>query len=435
MGRPDVLASFIDEAADRFPAEHYGFTFFDHGGGNTGGYVDTGPPGTQELSVPEMREGMITGMQKAGIDRFDVINQAACLMANYETVSALAPLGKWLAGSEEIMIPTRWPRRRSRRWARAVTAGRRGRASCRATSTCSTASPYSRAARPTATSSRCRWSTATRSRTSTLRWSRSAGPPSRTCPRSPPRWPAPGRRRWSSWPASPDSRAQSLDLVDLGDFMKHSPESRDDVAVARDAVVRGRRPRGHRAGDRPGHPAGTGHQRLPAREPAQREPVRAQRRHRAAGLGASSSRRSSRRRLVPGRQRRGRSVRLVAGADPPGGRVRHQDRRAAHRRLARQRHQRGDLRLHRGRWPAVGARADPPRLPRRGWPGPGAGGVELRPDRADRRADRRAGDGGLPGPVRRPARQLHGAVHLTERRRLRRRRPACCSAARARSRA
>ena len=104
MGQPDVLASFIDEAADKFPAKHYGFTFFDHGGGNTGGYVDTGPPGTQELTVPEMREGLIIGMQKAGIDRFDVIDQAACLMANYETVSALAPLGRWLAGSEEIMI-------------------------------------------------------------------------------------------------------------------------------------------------------------------------------------------------------------------------------------------------------------------------------------------------------------------------------------------
>jgi len=104
MGRPDVLASFVEEAADKFPARHYGFTFFDHGGGNTGGYVDTGPPNTQELTVPQMREGLISGMQQAGIDRFDVIDQAACLMANYETVSALAPLGKWLAGSEEIMI-------------------------------------------------------------------------------------------------------------------------------------------------------------------------------------------------------------------------------------------------------------------------------------------------------------------------------------------
>ena len=104
MGQPDVLATFVEEAADKYPAKHYGFTFFDHGGGNTGGYVDTGPPGTQELTVPEMREGLIIGMQKAGIDRFDVIDQAACLMANYETVSALAPLAKWLAGSEEIMI-------------------------------------------------------------------------------------------------------------------------------------------------------------------------------------------------------------------------------------------------------------------------------------------------------------------------------------------
>ena len=57
MGRPDALASFVEEAADRFPAKHYGFTFFDHGGGNTGGYVDTGPPVTQELTVPRDARG------------------------------------------------------------------------------------------------------------------------------------------------------------------------------------------------------------------------------------------------------------------------------------------------------------------------------------------------------------------------------------------
>ena len=104
MGQPDTLARFVEEAADRFPAQHYGFTFFDHGGGNTGGYVDTGPPVGQDLSVPEMREGLVDGMQAAGIDKFDVINHAACLMANYETASALAPLTDWIAASEEIMI-------------------------------------------------------------------------------------------------------------------------------------------------------------------------------------------------------------------------------------------------------------------------------------------------------------------------------------------
>jgi hypothetical protein len=104
MGDPATLSSFVAEAADKFPAKHYGFTFFDHGGGNTGGYVDTGPPITKELTVPQMRNGLIQGMQQAGIQQFDVINQAACLMANYETLSALAPLGKWLGGSEEEMI-------------------------------------------------------------------------------------------------------------------------------------------------------------------------------------------------------------------------------------------------------------------------------------------------------------------------------------------
>ena len=104
MGDPKTLSSFVAEAAAKFPAQHYGFTFFDHGGGNTGGYVDTGPPVAEELTVPQMRSGLIQGMQQAGIRRFDVINQAACLMANYETLSALAPLGKWLGGSEEEMI-------------------------------------------------------------------------------------------------------------------------------------------------------------------------------------------------------------------------------------------------------------------------------------------------------------------------------------------
>ncbi len=57
MGQPDTLATFVEEAADRFPAKHYGFTFFDHGGGNTGGYVDTGPPGTQDAVRPRDARG------------------------------------------------------------------------------------------------------------------------------------------------------------------------------------------------------------------------------------------------------------------------------------------------------------------------------------------------------------------------------------------
>lgn len=104
MGRPDVLSWFITEAARLFPAEKYGLTLYDHGGAWTGGYADVGPPEDTDLSVPEIRDGMLMGMQNAGIDRFDLLFHAACLMSNYEAVTALAPLAESMAGSEEVMF-------------------------------------------------------------------------------------------------------------------------------------------------------------------------------------------------------------------------------------------------------------------------------------------------------------------------------------------
>jgi hypothetical protein len=102
MGRPDVLAGFIQEAAGRFPADKYGLVLSDHGSGVAGGYYDTGPPGQAHLSIAAMRQGILTGLQAAGIDRFDVIDHDACLMSNYETASALAPFAKAMSGSEEV---------------------------------------------------------------------------------------------------------------------------------------------------------------------------------------------------------------------------------------------------------------------------------------------------------------------------------------------
>lgn len=102
MGRPDTLAAFIEEAADRFPARHYGLTLMDHGGAYTGGYLDLSPS-SEMMSVPDLRAGMISGLQRAGIDRFDVLFHSACLMSSYEAASALGPLAGVMAGSEEVM--------------------------------------------------------------------------------------------------------------------------------------------------------------------------------------------------------------------------------------------------------------------------------------------------------------------------------------------
>jgi hypothetical protein len=104
MDRPDTLASFIDEAVDRFPAEKYAITLMDHGGGRYGGYWDIDQPGYNNLTIPDMRDGLLAGIQESGIGQFEVLFHAACLMSNYETASALAPTARYMAGSEELMF-------------------------------------------------------------------------------------------------------------------------------------------------------------------------------------------------------------------------------------------------------------------------------------------------------------------------------------------
>jgi hypothetical protein len=236
MGRPDTLANFVAEAADEFPAHHYGFTFFDHGGGNTGGYVDTGPPGTQALTVPLMRQGLISGMQEAGIDRFDVIDQAACLMANYETVSALAPLAKWLAGSEEIMIdhplaPASFPPMGEGGDGEAVANGFvQGYVDLLDTIA---TSPGGQAYRDLVAMSVVDGDAVPSLDAAMDSFSQAAIAHMDEITTSVARARAQALEFVAGFPGS---EGQSADLVDLGDFMKHLTDVPDDVAVARDAV-------------------------------------------------------------------------------------------------------------------------------------------------------------------------------------------------------
>jgi hypothetical protein len=236
MGRPDTLASFVAEAADRFPARHYGFTFFDHGGGNTGGYVDTGPPSTQALTVPLMRQGLISGMAQAGIDRFDVIDQAACLMANYETISALAPLVRWLAGSEEIMIdhplaPASFPPMADGGDGEAVANGFvQGYVDLLDTIA---TSPGGQAYRDLAAMSVVDGDAVAGLDAAMESFSQAAIAHMDEITTSLARARAQALEFVTGFPGT---EGQSFDLVDLGDFMKHLTDVPDDVAVARDAV-------------------------------------------------------------------------------------------------------------------------------------------------------------------------------------------------------
>ncbi|HEX5090783.1 MAG TPA: clostripain-related cysteine peptidase [Nocardioides sp.] len=231
MGRPSVLSGFIEEAADRFPADKYGLVLSDHGSGVAGGYYDTGPPGQAHLSIAAMREGILTGLQAAGIDRFEVIDHDACLMSNYEVASALAPFAKAMAGSEEVTFGdatlstdailalgqgvsgAEWGRINNEAYGRYADGGPQGWGNFTAASV---VDGDAMARLDAAVQSFADAASAHMAQIA----------------------PEVGRARTAAleFVKGLDPEVGPQDLVDLGDFLRHLQDVPDDVAVARDAV-------------------------------------------------------------------------------------------------------------------------------------------------------------------------------------------------------
>ncbi len=237
MGRPDVLSWFITETARLFPAEKFGLTLFDHGGAWTGGYVDVGPPEDTDLSVPEIRDGMFMGMQNAGIDRFDLLFHASCLMSNYEAVTALAPLAATMAGSEEMMFnypiaPEGFlPLGEGADGDTVGTALVEGYGNFIA----GTVRPQRRH-HVTKTSPRCPWSTATRSPRSTRRSTAFAEAAIADMDAVATEIARARSRSLEFFTAVPGFEDYQMDLVDLGDFLRQLENLPPEVEVARDAA-------------------------------------------------------------------------------------------------------------------------------------------------------------------------------------------------------
>ena len=232
MGRPDVLAGFIEEAAGRFPADKYGLVLSDHGSGVAGGYYDTGPPGEAHLTIEAMREGILSGLQAAGIDRLDLIDHDACLMSNYETASALAPLAKAMSGSEEVTFgDSTLSVAAVQALGQDVSGAEWGRINNEAYGQYADGSPQG-------------WGTFTAaavvdgdamSRLDAAVQSFADAASAHMAEIAP----EVGRARSAAleFVKGLDPSVGSQDLVDLGDFMRHLQDVPDDVAVARDAVV------------------------------------------------------------------------------------------------------------------------------------------------------------------------------------------------------
>lgn len=100
---PAVLASFIADGIEANRAGHYALIISDHGASWPGIGPDEGTaPAYDVLDLDEIVEGISAGLEEAGVDKLDLLGFDACLMANYEVASAVAPLADRLVASQEL---------------------------------------------------------------------------------------------------------------------------------------------------------------------------------------------------------------------------------------------------------------------------------------------------------------------------------------------
>ncbi|WP_296607257.1 clostripain-related cysteine peptidase [Nocardioides sp.] len=98
---PAVLASFIADGIEAHRAGHYALVISDHGASWPGIGPDEGSD-YDVLDLAEITDAISSGLEQAGVDKLDLLGFDACLMANYEVASAVAPLADRLVASQEL---------------------------------------------------------------------------------------------------------------------------------------------------------------------------------------------------------------------------------------------------------------------------------------------------------------------------------------------
>ncbi len=98
---PQVLADFIAEGIEAHRAGHYALIISDHGASWPGIGPDEGSD-FDVLDLAEITEAVSSGLERAGVDKLDLLGFDACLMANYEVASAVAPFADRMVASQEL---------------------------------------------------------------------------------------------------------------------------------------------------------------------------------------------------------------------------------------------------------------------------------------------------------------------------------------------
>ncbi|SFL33017.1 clostripain-related cysteine peptidase [Geodermatophilus ruber] len=100
-GDPAALSDFIAQGIADHPAENYALVISDHGASWPGVGGDESA-GHSTLTLDELRSGIGEGLAEAGVEKLDLLGFDACLMATYETASAMAPLADRMIASQEL---------------------------------------------------------------------------------------------------------------------------------------------------------------------------------------------------------------------------------------------------------------------------------------------------------------------------------------------
>ena len=107
MSDPKTLQDFATWAIATYPADHYALIMSDHGMGWLGGWTDP-DPNDGDMSLSEIDGALSNVVTDTGIGQFDFFGFDACLMAQLEAFSMLAPYAQYAAASEETEPAVGW---------------------------------------------------------------------------------------------------------------------------------------------------------------------------------------------------------------------------------------------------------------------------------------------------------------------------------------
>ncbi len=102
-GDGETLAQFLVWGVQHYPAQHYAVAFGSHGAGWQGLIQDD----TSErdlLSIPELQQAFALATAAAGVDKFDLLINDACLMSSVEYYAALALYFRYSIASPEVVV-------------------------------------------------------------------------------------------------------------------------------------------------------------------------------------------------------------------------------------------------------------------------------------------------------------------------------------------